>query len=274
MSSTTSGTASGAATGISVRTSVRALLVRGMIAGLVAGLLAMAVAYFLGEGPVDAAIAFEEAGAHDHGGGEELVSRAVQSTAGLATGVLVFGVAVGGIAALAYCAALGRAGGFGPRATALLIAGGALLSVYVVPFLKYPPNPPAVGDPDTIGRRTALYFLMIVLSVLLTVGAAIVGRRLAPRLGNWHATVAAAAGFVVVTGVAFAVLPSFDEVPKGFPAAVLWEFRLSTLAIQATLWTVFGLVFGELAERLLDPGAAARRTGGPAGAGSSAATAG
>ncbi|MFJ8228672.1 CbtA family protein [Streptomyces sp. NPDC094448] len=233
---------------------VRALLVRGMLAGLIAGVFALAVAYFLGEGPVDAAIAFEEAGAHGHHeGGEELVSRAVQSTAGLATGVLVYGVAVGGIAALVLCAALGRIGGFGPRATALLVAGGALVSGYLVPYLKYPPNPPAVGDPDTIGQRTALYFLLVLASVLLTVAAVIVGRRLAARWGNGNATVAAVAGFVLVTAAGYAFLPSFDEVPKGFPAAVLWEFRLATLAVQTALWAVFGVVFGHLAERLLTP---------------------
>ncbi|WP_327679089.1 CbtA family protein [Streptomyces sp. NBC_00467] len=232
--------------------SVRALLVRGMLAGLVAGAVAMAVAYFLGEGPVDSAIAFEESHSHEHGG-EELVTRAMQSTAGLATGVLVFGVAVGGIAALAYCVALGRIGRFGPRATAALLALGALLSVYVVPYLKYPPNPPAVGDPDTIGQRTSLYFLMVLLSVLLSVAAVILGKRLAPRLGNWNATIAAGGAFVVAVGLAYAFLPSFNEVPKGFPATVVWEFRLATLAIQSTLWTVFGLVFGFLAERLLTP---------------------
>lgn len=232
--------------------SVRALLVRGMLAGLVAGAVAMAVAYFLGEGPVDSAIAFEESHSHEHGG-EELVTRAMQSTAGLATGVLVFGVAVGGIAALAYCVALGRIGRFGPRATAALLALGALLSVYVVPYLKYPPNPPAVGDPDTIGQRTSLYFLMVLLSVLLSVAAVILGKRLAPRLGNWNATIAAGGAFVVAVGLAYAFLPSFNEVPKGFPATVVWEFRLATLAIQATLWTVFGLAFGFLAERLLTP---------------------
>ncbi|THA77457.1 hypothetical protein E6R60_07805 [Streptomyces sp. A0642] len=233
--------------------SVRALLVRGMLAGLVAGAFALLVAYFLGESRVDAAIALEETHSHDHGGGEELVSRTMQSTGGLATGVLVFGVAVGGIAALVFCYALGRMGRFGPRATAALIAGAALLSVYIVPFLKYPANPPAVGDPDTIGRRTALFFLMVALSVLLAVAAVILGRRLAPRLGNWNATIAAAAGYVLVIGLAYAFLPSFNEVGHDFPATLLWEFRLATLAVQITLWTTFGLVFGYLTERLLVP---------------------
>ncbi|MFI8438170.1 CbtA family protein [Streptomyces sp. NPDC079020] len=251
--------------------SVRALLVRGMLAGLIAGAVALVVAYFLGESQVDAAIALEEAHSHDHGGGEELVSRTMQATGGLATGILVFGVAIGGIAALVFCYALGRIGGFGPRATAALIAGAALLTVYIVPFLKYPANPPAVGDPGTIGKRTALFFLMVALSVLLAVAAVILGRRLAPRLGNWNAAITAAAGFVLLIGLAYAFLPSFNEVGKDFPASLLWEFRISTLAIQTTLWTVFGLAFGHLTERLLAPGTGVAATGGatephPAGA--------
>ncbi|MFJ4782030.1 CbtA family protein [Streptomyces sp. NPDC088794] len=230
---------------------VRNLLVRGMLAGLAAGALALVVAYFLGEPNVDKAIAFEDAHAHEHE--MEIVSRSLQSTAGLATGVLIYGVAFGGIAALGFCFALGRVGRFSPRATALLLSGCALLAVYVVPFLKYPANPPAVGDPDTIGKRTTLYFLMMVLSVLLAVAATILGKRLAPSLGTWYATVVALAAFAVVIGLAYAFLPVINEVPADFPATVLWRFRLSALAMQITLWGGFGLAFGELAERLLNP---------------------
>jgi len=235
---------------------VRTLLVRGMLAGLIAGVLALVVAYLLGEPRVDAAIAFEEAHAHEHE--MATVSRDVQSTAGLATGVLVYGVAFGGIAALAFSFALGRIGRFGPRATAALLAGTAFVAVYLVPFLKYPANPPSVGEADTIGKRTALYFLMMLLSVLLAVAATITGKRLAPRLGNWNATVAAGLGFVVAIGLAYAFLPSVNEVPKGFSAGLLWQFRLSAISIQLVLWTAFGLVFGHLAERGLRPASAAR----------------
>lgn len=244
---------------------VRGLLVRGMLAGLIAGLFAFAVAYVVGEPPVRGSIAVEEAaaaGSHaGHGGGdapaageeeEELVSRPVQSTVGLATGVLVYGVALGGIASLAFSFALGRVGGFSPRATAALTAAGAFALVYLVPFLKYPATPPAVGNPDTIGQRTTLFFLMILLSVLLGVGAIVLGRRLAPRLGNWNASLAAGAGFVVATGLAFLVLPgNTDAVKAEFPAALLWEFRVASIAVQLVLWAVFGIVFGVLAQRLL-----------------------
>ncbi|MCB5163902.1 CbtA family protein [Streptomyces bambusae] len=274
---------------------VRGLLVRGMLAGLIAGLFAFAVAYVVGEPPVRSSIAVEEAaaakdagaaGGHaGHGAGagapdsasasaeeeEELVSRPVQSTVGLATGVLVYGVALGGIASLAFSFVLGRVGGFSPRATAALTAAGAFTTVYLVPFLKYPATPPAVGNPDTIGQRTTLFFLMILLSVLLGVGAIILGRRLAPRLGNWNATLAAGAGFVVATGLAFLVLPdNTDAVKPDFPAALLWEFRVASLAVQLVLWTVFAVAFGALAQRLLvqrtDPAGAEAVTPRPASA--------
>ncbi|MGP4051835.1 CbtA family protein [Streptomyces sp. 2A115] len=231
---------------------VRNLLVRGMLAGLAAGLLALVVSYFLGEPRVDEAIAFEESHSHEHGGAE-LVTRTMQSTGGLATGILVYGVAFGGIAALAYCFALGRIGRFGPRASALLLSTAGLIAVYVVPFLKYPANPPAVGDPDTLNQRTVLFFLMVALSVLLAVATVILGKRLAPSLGNWNATLAAGAFFVLVVGLAYAFLPSFNEVPKDFPGTLLWQYRLAALSIQVTLWTAFGLVFGLLAERVLAP---------------------
>ncbi|MEV0374497.1 CbtA family protein [Streptomyces sp. NPDC050636] len=238
---------------------IRNLLVRGMLAGLAAGVLTLVVAYFLGEPQVDAAIAFEESHSHGHEHEVEAVSRGMQSTAGLATGILVYGVALGGIAALVFCFALGRIGRFSTRATAVLVSGGALL-VYLVPFLKYPANPPAVGDPDTIGQRTALYFLMMLLGILLAVGATILGRRLAPKLGNWYATVAGGAAFVVAIGIAYAFLPAYDNVPHGFPGTSLWEFRLSTLAVQLVLWTAFGLIFGHLAERVVPAKEAAAAT--------------
>ncbi|MFF4154185.1 CbtA family protein [Streptomyces sp. NPDC001651] len=233
---------------------VRTLLVRGMLAGLGAGVLAFVFAFLVGEGPVDAAIAFEEAGSHEHGhGGEELVSRTVQSTAGLATGVLVFGVAIGGIAALAFCFALGRVGRFGARSTAALTALAGFLLLYLLPILKYPANPPAVGNPDTIGKRTILFVGMIALSVLLGIAAILLGRKLAPSWGNWNATIAAGVAFVTVVAVVMAVLPEGDNTPKGFPATDLWEFRVASIGLQAVLWAAFGLLFGFLAERVLEP---------------------
>jgi predicted cobalt transporter CbtA len=255
---------------------IRDLLIRGMIAGLVAGLLAFGVAKVFGEPQVDRAIAFEEqqavpsahqhqhagvdeqqpAGAqvheqvHEHGD-EELVSRKVQSTLGLMTAVVVYGAAMGGLFALAFAFLYGRVGDVGPRMLALLLAAAAFAAIYYVPNLKYPASPPAVGDGATIGYRTGLYFLMMLISLGGLVLAVAAGRRLAERYGGLNGTLAGAALFVAIIIVAQLVLPDINEVPADFPAAVLWKFRTTSLGLQALMWGTLGLLFGLLAERRL-----------------------
>ena len=237
---------------------MRVLLVRGMLVGLVAGVLAFVVAKVIGEPSVGSAIAFE--GLHDaaeHAGTvaeaghvhAEEFSRSTQSGIGLFTGLTLFGIAIGGIFALAFACVQGRLGGLGVRGTAALVAVVGFLGVYLVPFLKYPANPPAVGDADTIGRRTALYVAMMLLALAVVGSAVFYSRSLAPRLGAWNAGVLSLLGAVVAIGVAYVLMPGVNEVPDDFPADVLWDFRIASLAIQATVYAGVGLLFGWLTER-------------------------
>lgn len=227
----------------------RTLLVRGMLVGVAAGLLACVFAYVVGEPPLNAAIAFEAAHTAAGTGEPELVGRQVQSTAGLLLAAVLYGAALGGVFAIAFGFAYGRLGGLGARATSLLVAGAGFLSVEAVPFLKYPANPPAVGDPHTIGRRTVLYFAVIGVSVLVGLLAVLTARALHPRLGTWNAATAGAGLFLVVAAVAAALLPAVDEVPADFPATVLWRFRVASLGTQLTLWATLGVLFGALTAR-------------------------
>jgi predicted cobalt transporter CbtA len=238
----------------------RSLLIRGMLAGLLAGLVAFVVAKVFGEGSVAQAIAVEGAHAAHAGAAAEpeLVSRDVQSTFGLLTATLIYGVGLGGIFALVFAAMSGRVGNVGARTLSGLLALGAFVTVGLVPFLTYPPNPPAVGDGDTIERRTALYLAMIAISILVAVLAVIAGRRLAPRIGAWDATIAAVIGFVVVIAVVQQVMPDVDKVGADFPATTLYEFRAASLGVQASVWVCLGLAFGALAQRGLTPRAATR----------------
>ncbi|RZI92622.1 MAG: hypothetical protein EOO67_08275, partial [Microbacterium sp.] len=156
----------------------RAFLVRGLLAGLLAGIATFLVAHQVGEPHVETAIALEEAGAaaapaeeehshddgeaaHSHSHGEEgegtTVSRSNQRTWGLLTGSVVVGVALGGLVALAAAAAAGRFGGLSVRGTTALVSVVGFTAVGLVPFLKYPATPPAVGSGDTIGDRTTDY---------------------------------------------------------------------------------------------------------------------
>lgn len=234
---------------------VRTLLIRGIYAGVAAGLLSWLFSYVFGEPGIEGAIAFEDelahaaGAAHVHGG--ELVSRGVQSTLGLAIALVVFAVSIGGLFALAFAVAYGRIGSLGPRATAAVLAAGAFVVVFLVPFLKYPANPPATSDDATIGQRTALYLGLVLLSVLLAVASVVLGRRLHPRLGAWNAVLAAIGAYVVIIGVVMFVLPTVNETPAEFPATLLYQFRLAAVGNQIVLWATIGLLFGWLTDRSL-----------------------
>jgi predicted cobalt transporter CbtA len=242
---------------------VRTLLIRGMLVGLVAGLLVFGFGRLVGEPQVDRAIAFETAmdeakskaemakGMPAMAAEPALVSRDVQASLGLLTGVVVYSTAFGGLFALVFAFAHGRVGHLNPRAVSALLAAGGFLALYVVPSLKYPANPPSAGEPETIGVRTGLYFLMMLISIAAMVAAVTAHRRLAPRLGGWSAALTAAAGYLVAIVAADLLLPTTNEVPEGFPAALLWQFRMSSLGMQAIMWATIGLLFGALTERSL-----------------------
>ena len=241
----------------------RSLLIQGMIAGLVAGLLVFAAARVFGEPPVDRAIAFESAMNEARASAEaaaghapeivepELVSRANQAGLGLFTGTMVYSVAFGGIFALLFAFTYGRMGPPDARLVSLLLATGGILAVFLVPNLKYPSNPPAVGLPETLVVRTELYFTMMACSIGALVAAVVIRQRLAPGHGSWTATLTAAGFYAAFVAVVMLLLPAVQEGPGGFDAVVLWQFRLATIAMQMVMWTTLGLVFGALAERAI-----------------------
>ena len=191
------------------------LLWRGMIVGFVAALLSFGLLKTVGEPAVDRAIAFESAmdeakakAEHDAAvaRGEnpppvepepELVSRPVQGGIGLFTGVTVYNVAFGGLFALAFAICYGRIGDWSPRVTAAVLALSGFLALYAVPIIKYPANPPSIGNPDTIGMRTAIYFGMMLLSLASMIAAWNVRNRLVDQLGAWNATLVGAAVYIV-----------------------------------------------------------------------------
>ncbi|MFF2086756.1 CbtA family protein [Nocardia sp. NPDC058176] len=240
--------------------SLKTLLLRGLLAGLIAGLLAASVGYFVGEPKIDAAIAIEEAaaapaehghgeeeaaGGHSHGDDEAEVSRSGQK-AGQFLALGLAGMAFGALFALAINYARRFSTLSGPR----LVLTGAVLAwaaIVAVPFFKYPANPPAVGDPDTINERTWLWVAAVVVGLLAVAAGVAAYRALASQLGTVQ-LIAGVAAFVLVTTVGYIVLPGVNEVADDFPASLLWEFRVASLAQTATLWASLGLAFAALTE--------------------------
>jgi predicted cobalt transporter CbtA len=234
---------------------LRTLLICGLLAGLCAGLLATGFAIVVGEPAVNQAIAYEEANAPAPPPGtpaeEELVSRDAQSSVGLLTAAGVYGLALGGLFALVFAWAYGRVARTSPARTALWLAAIAFLVVYLVPFLKYPPNPPAVGAEETIGRRTLLYLSMVWISIFAAIAAVRIRRAVAERWSGASATLVALGSYGLVMLAAGLALPVVDEVPRTFPPEALFSFRQASVGMQLVMWATIGLVFAGLAQRAM-----------------------
>jgi predicted cobalt transporter CbtA len=236
-----------------------AILLRGLLAGLIAGLLSGVFAYFLGEPKVDAAIAIEQANSqaaatpaadgHSHDEDEPLVSRDGQK-GGLFLATALYGVVMGGLLATAYTLLRRRLRTSDDSRAALGLAAAAFVGLVLVPWVKYPPNPPAVGDPSTIDQRTISYLSILVIGLVAVWASVVASRSLRAGAPEWLRLVAGLAGFLVVVVIGYALLPNIDEVPDTFPASLLWNFRVTSLGTQATLWLSLGIAFTALLSRL------------------------
>lgn len=221
-----------------------------MLAGLLAGLFA----FSFGEQFVDQAVELEEVAASGHEmaasdhQGEELFSRSTQKI-GLFFATGLSGVAVGGLFGIAYAYFRGYLVSKSEWYRSLSLAGAIFAGGFLIPFVKYPANPPTVGDPATIGSCTAAYLAMVALSLLVILAAWYAARKLRERGTSAPVRqLAVGLGVAVAVGVLFVVLPAAPD-PGDFPSGLLWNFRLSSLGTQLVLWMGLGVIFGLLSER-------------------------
>jgi predicted cobalt transporter CbtA len=225
------------------------ILKASVVAGLLAGALVSGFHALLIEPVIERAIALEEQHSQSHGEAhaEPVVDRPTQRW-GLVLGFVLYGAIWGLLlGVLLYLTQSWR------PTTWSLVRYGVVLAVLLgwsvawFPFLKYPANPPGVGDAETVGYRQALYIGFIGLSVVGTALALGVFRLLsrpagvsAPgqRRGLW-----VMAGYVMYAVAIYAVLPANPD-PVEMPADLVWTFRLISFAGLIVFWISFAGVFG------------------------------
>ncbi|WP_326690133.1 MULTISPECIES: CbtA family protein [unclassified Streptomyces] len=247
------------------------LLGRGLGAGALAGLASGLFSLLLAEPLMDRAIRLEEkrsaaaqSGHHHAAEAEEVFTRGTQHF-GLVVTAAVVGLAVGVFFTLAYVLVYRSAPMADGRAwqRGLGLAGAGFLALSLLPGLRYPANPPGVGDSGTVTERQGLWVAALVISVL----GLVLARQFHVRLGRaghgLPARQSAAAATVVATLAALFLLPDNpDAVPVS--ATLLWDFRVLSFAAHAVLWTALGTLFALLCGRLARGAGAGERTdGGP-----------
>ena len=125
----------------------------------------------------------------------------------------------------------------------------------LIPHLRYPANPPGVGDPETISVRTSSYLLTYALGIVVVCGGYAALRALQRR--GWSEPsrqVLVVASALIVVGVAYALLPDTDAAVDA-PASIVWDFRIRALGGLTLFFAALGATFGSLTlrtERLLE----------------------
>jgi predicted cobalt transporter CbtA len=249
------------------------LAFRGLVCGILGGVVAAGLLLATVEPYISRAIAFEKAteesivaseveasgsptfsGANAGGPQEdELFTRRQQIVGGL-TGTVLGGAAWGLLFGLGLALvrkvfwkadSVGTSFGNAPRRPEWLwtLVGSVACFVVLslVPLLVYPPNPPGVGDPETIGRRTAAYLAMVVGSLCAAIIAWSVYKVAASKLARALLPSILGSGTYIAGVLLLAkVLPDADPVDPAFPPDVLWGFRAGSLAMLAVMWLTIG----------------------------------
>ncbi|HEY3063804.1 MAG TPA: CbtA family protein [Chloroflexota bacterium] len=222
--------------------SLGTILWSALIAGVLAGLAAATFHFLATEPVIDHAIALETLHRQVEGTYQEpMVSRELQKV-GLFVGFLIYGFTWSLLFGAVFHVTQRWLPGTSPLKRGAFLAGAALWSVALYPFLKYPANPPGVGEPDTITYRQTLYLVVLGMSVLGTALAIAIARS---RNRGWRQ----GAAFLAVYAVAvYFLLPSNPDAIQT-PTDILWRFRgLSALGL-AVFWAALGVTFGLLLQR-------------------------
>lgn len=231
---------------------------RALAAGLAAGLLLALYTLVVVEPTIDDAIALEEAtavaiapaGSAGHGHEEEAVfSRSVQVGGGMAASV-IYAVVVSVIFGTVLASIRHRLPGWSELGRVLWLAAVTFGAVALIPGVKYPANPPAVGDPGTVNERTVQYLVLLISSIALAVLLTRVAGWLRSRVDGATRVVVITATTVVGYGLLLIAMPgSPDAIDPTVPAQLVWDFRLRALGGLALLWAAIGMGLGWGLER-------------------------
>ena len=122
----------------------------------------------------------------------------------------------------------------------LTLAGVMWLTIYIIPFLKYPANPPTVGDGETVVLRAILYLSFIAISGFGVVGFYQLYKRLQSK-----SKILSIVGYAMFIGIVFVLMPpNPDEVTA--PMDLVNGFRAMSIVAVSVFWVSIAIIFGGL----------------------------
>lgn len=216
-----------------------------LISGAFAGLIHGAVNFAIVEPYLDQAIGIENQNLFASGEEEDTSEfwveyegyRTWQKSGQILAGVIL-GTSVGALFGIVFALSRNALPGNNDVKKSLLLAGIMWATLYIIPFLKYPANPPTVGDGETVVLRAILYLSFIAISGFGAVGF----YHLSKKLKN-NKKLVALLGYGIFISVAFFAMPDNpDEVTA--PMSLVNEFRFMSVLGVTSFWASIGIILG------------------------------
>lgn len=120
----------------------------------------------------------------------------------------------------------------------LILAGLMWFTLFVIPFLKYPANPPTVGDGETVVLRGILYLTLIAISGFLAIGFYQIFKRLKAKN-----RILPIIGYGVLISLVFFLMPENpDEISTSME--LINGFRVVAFLTGTVFWFTLALFLG------------------------------
>ena len=222
-------------------TLITIVLVSGAIAGFVHGTINFALV----EPYLDQAIGLENESLFASGEAEDTLefwaeyeSYRIWQKSGQVLAGVILGLAMGSLFGIVYALSRNSLPGKNDVTKSVILAGIMWLTIYIIPFLKYPANPPTVGDGETVMLRAILYVSFIALSGI----GVVIFYKLSQKLQN-NKKYFGLFGYVIFIIILFLVMPENpDEVTA--PMNLVNEFRFMSVLGVSSFWLSVGLILG------------------------------
>jgi predicted cobalt transporter CbtA len=158
----------------------------------------------------------------------------------------VLGLSIGSLFGIVFAYARSSVPGSNNKKKGLIVAGIMWFALFLMPVLKYPANPPAVGDPETIYYRQFLYLTFLAISGFSALGLAFLYR----KMGFLHTKKAIIpVAYAAIMAGAYLAMPANPD-PLNAPMDLVIGFRITSAITISLFWGLLGVIFGAFWDKL------------------------
>jgi predicted cobalt transporter CbtA len=151
---------------------------------------------------------------------------------------IILGVSMGSLFGIVFALSRSSLPGSNNVKKSIILACVMWFTLVFIPFLKYPANPPTVGDVDTVVLRSILYLSFIAISGIGAVSFYQISKKL-----KGNKKFAVLIGYGVFITIAFVAMPENpDEITA--PMSLVNEFRLMSILGIFSYWISVGIILG------------------------------